>query len=673
METIQMDTWKVLHDYFSSDPYFITKHHIESYNDFIMKKIPLIIRTLNPWIILKKTNSDQSVNISVYIGGESGDRIYIEKPYQLVEGVKPTVLYPNEARLYDMSYVSEVYADIVVKYTHCGRDLEPVVFERVKIGTVPIMLHSCLCALQNLPTQMISELGECIYDKGSYFLIDGKEKCIVSQERNATNVLFISRGDDESLSYKGFIQCTAESGSVFPKTMNLYVYSAQYQSGLRRNAIVVTVPHIQTSHHIPLFVLFRAMGIESDRDILQYIVYDTDSEQQSSMLDFLEASVVDGNIVMTQLQALEYLKKFTDFKTIEHVKYILVKNVFPNIENNMISKAFFLGHIVRRLVMTCLGHRGVTDRDNYMYKRVDLSGMLLTNIFKDFYNVFRNRSRSKIDKEFETGRWKTDSRNITEMIHFGNLKYIFKHEHITEGMLRSMKGRWGISPSSSDLGIVQDLARISYCGFLSHLRRVNTPLDRSLKLVEPHRLNTSQWGYMCPVESPDGASIGLLKHLAMLCHVTSNINSQMVVDALLDDSLPTLGIHIKLIRECSFKDLANTTKILLNNSLFAIASAPELLVQHLRLLRRNNMLHPHVSIAWNILESEIIILTEAGRCTRPLLIVDENNELLLSRNKKKIMKWADYGIQMDVDRYVPMKQWPDKPTHEEHSTVAYGV
>jgi DNA-directed RNA polymerase II subunit RPB2 len=182
-----MEPFDLLNLYFKSNPLFMTQHHIESYNDFVMRKIPAIIKNLNPFLVIKNTSSGKPVRIEVFAGGilqdpKDAPKIYYEKPVW----VRPTEeqsrpLYPNEARLFDRSYVCQLYVDIDIRYS-IRDDITIKTFKKVHLGTLPIMLHSCLCNLQHLPIEVVRELGECSYDQGGYFIIDGKEKVIVAQE-----------------------------------------------------------------------------------------------------------------------------------------------------------------------------------------------------------------------------------------------------------------------------------------------------------------------------------------------------------------------------------------------------------------------------------------------------------------------------------------------------------
>jgi DNA-directed RNA polymerase II subunit RPB2 len=404
------------------------------------------------------------------------------------------------------------------------------------------------------------------------------------------------------------------------------------------NSITITCPNI--SKDIPIFIIFRALGIESDKEILEYIVYDIDNPKSAALLEFLRYSVLDANKVMTQLEALEYLKSYVEYNNIDKVKHVLVNDLFPNVGNEFRNKAMFLGHLLNKLVRTVLGIINESDRDNYIYKRVDISGFLVGNLFRDYYNQFRNSVRSSVDKQYLFGPWKT-TKDISNLINKTNIASIFKSSIIEDGFRKSLKGSWGKSmveeiqdSDSVKQGIVQDLSRISYMGFMSHIRRVNTPMDPTSKIVAPHRLHPSQWGIMCPIESPDGASVGLLKHFAILCHVTFESGAKIIGECLKDTKLVTFTEHVSLI------DTSIATKVSINSNWIGITFEPEKLFKLMRLFKKNGFIDKYVSISWDIVGMEINISTEAGRCVRPVYVVEDGSLLINKVIKRTDMTWT---------------------------------
>lgn len=618
------DTWKVLDKYFQTE-YFLTNHHIDSYNDFVENKFKNTIKVLNPFVNIK-----DEYRISVYIGGINGDKITTKK-----HTYNDKNILPNIARLYNLTYSFSIYTDILVRYEKInGKDYElvkDVMFDNYRIGSIPIMLHSSMCILSNKPKEDLRELGECVYDQGGYFIIDGKEKVIVAQERIVTNRIFINPSKDPAYSYQALIRCIAEDKPLFPKTLNVFVNHKDKKNN--PNSILITVPGFRDTK-IPVFVLFKAFGIESDKKIIELI----NPDDNPSVIEFLRYSIVHcGNLgVFNQKDAFNYLTGYTDYNNIVKTKYVLIDDLFPNMGENFRNKALFLGLMMNKLIKVVLEIKKPSDRDNYIYKRVDTSGFLISNLFTKYYNQFRNIIRKHIDRQYYYGPWK-NSGSIAELVNDGNMKYIFQTSIIEDGFKKSLKGNFGVSMVEDDNDddskkeIVQDLNRISYLSFMSHLRRVNTPLDPTAKVVAPHRLHPSQWGIICPCESPDGGSIGLLKNFAIMTRITFDNNSKYIIDCLNDNNLISLFMSNDEI-------IKNYTKIFVNGSFVGFHEKPNQLFRILKLLKRNSYINIYTSISWHIFDNEIIILTEAGRCCRPLYVV-YNNKLLIEdyfKDKKKI-------------------------------------
>ena len=143
--------WDILGNYFESNPYFISKHHLDSYNSFLEKKIPLTIKSMNPIMIIKSDEAKPDIikhKIEVYVGGIDGNKIYIDKPviFDALNN-KSRLMLPNDARLNNVTYASDIYCDVDILY-HNKDESEPKrETVNVCIGKIPIMLHSKYCFL----------------------------------------------------------------------------------------------------------------------------------------------------------------------------------------------------------------------------------------------------------------------------------------------------------------------------------------------------------------------------------------------------------------------------------------------------------------------------------------------------------------------------------------------
>ena len=676
MEYFQ-DTWAVLDSYFRTNPYFLTKHHLDSFNDFVSHRILKTIQALNPILVIKN-QVNVTHEIEVYVGGALSNEIFITKP-TIVQDDKQRLMYPNEARLKDFTYQSEIYANVLIKYTTKegnNATIEEKRFEGVKIGAIPIMLHSKLCMLHDMKPEVRREMGECKWDCGGYFIVDGKEKVIVAQERIATNRIFITKSSDPKYEYTALIRCTSDDTPLFPKVVNFYVNGVPSKppttakpdddendvenaakpkkTNRIHESIDVTIPYC--AKPIPLFVLFRALGIESDMDILKHIcdIYD-----DKEYVEFMRPSIVHASNVCggTQEDAIAYISNFVEYKNATSVKKILTNDLFPNIGTVYRHKAVFLGYLVGKIIKVCLGVEMKTDRDSYVYKRVDISGFLLGNIFRDYYNQFRNVIRNNLDNQYLYGPWR-NTKNVHNLVNVGNMNFIFNAEIIEGGMKKSLKGMWGksmVAGGSEHVrqGLVQDLSRISYLGFISHLRRVNTPIDPTSKVVAPHHLHSTQWGIMCPCESPDGGSIGLLKNFAIMCHITFDKPYKDVLTHVLGIK-GFLGLDDLQIDMCHDK-----VKIFINSNLVGYTEDPYILFNTLKLLKLNGIIDIFTSISWHVIPKEIHILTEAGRCCRPVYVIRQGKLLI-----------ADYIKDVKAGR----KGWHDliQGTHKR-ATKTYDI
>lgn len=665
-----MNEWKLLDVYFRDHMYPFTKHHLDSYRQFLKVHIPETIKSYNPITMIKlDTDGNEAFKIDVNVGGEDATHLYIDRPTHLDDEGKQMLLSPQDARLLNLTYNTKLYADIDITYTKDDGEKINKKFPHVLIGSIPLMLHSDQCMLHGQGSKILRSFGECPLDPGGYFIIDGKEKVIVSQERITTNRLFISKIDDETddISYRAYIRCTGETGenALIPRTVELKLLRTGcfakknedcYNEPVKdtnykfQGAILVTLPSIAGTW--PLATVFRALGIESDKEIVEMICGPIE-EAHPSYIRFIRPSIVHAATstkLFTMEEVHEKMRPFTYFKTVLQVKSVLTLDVFPNIEGTLRDKAIYLGYLVSMLMKTALGVNPESDRDSYAFKRVDISGILLAQLYQKTYGKFRKHIRDVLDQEYNYGPWKNTG-NVDDLIRKDNLHRIFPSSIITEIFLRSLKGLWGSATQDQEQGKVQDLSRISYIGFLSHLRRVNLPLDRSIKVTTPHRLHSQQWGIMCPFESPDGASIGYLKNFALMTQITAGTDPRIIYDILQENEVIPLNMISQIVAMQT-----DTIRIFVNGNWYGITYDPYNLTRLLRLYRRNGLINPFISISWNIRDREIRIQTEPGRPCRPLLIV-ENGKIVLSKIAKTSsslnLTWFDllYGsLLSDKDR-----------------------
>ena len=212
----------------------------------------------------------------------------------------------------------------------------------------------------------------------------------------------------------------------------------------------------------------------------------------------------------------------TKGKTIPHALEILCDYFLPHIgEKNFKQKAYYLGYIVFRLLSNYSGKEQPTDRDNFKYKRIELVGSLIYDLFREYYSI----QQRTIQLEFEKIAHYNQSLYANNLFGLVNQKYkeIFRDRIVEKGFKKAFKGDWGSQSHTKRIGVVQDLNRLSNNSVTAHLRKTNLPLDPTAKVVGPRVLHNTQWGYFDPIDTPDGGNIGLHKHLSISTYISQEI------------------------------------------------------------------------------------------------------------------------------------------------------
>jgi DNA-directed RNA polymerase II subunit RPB2 len=613
-------SWKLIDLYFKDNPDSLVSHHLESYNRFFNHGINRIFRENNPVRFIEREekeaandSEDNRNELLLYLGGKEGSKIYFGKPI-IYDDEYAHFMYPNDARLRNMTYGTTIHYDVdvdIIFYEGGERKVETLTLEKIYLGRFPIMLQSNLCILKSLTPEVRFNMGECKHDYGGYFIIDGKEKAIVSQEKFADNTLYVRKyNDDELYSHSAEIRSVSEDASKPVRTSAVKIVAPT--TSLSNNQIVVAVPNVRKP--IPLFILMRALGVISDKSIIETCLLDL--EKNKSYIDLFIPSIHDANKIFNQETAIKFIATFTKRKSINGVLDILMNYFLPHIgEKNFLDKAYFVGTMVKKMLRVYTKEDKPTDRDNFRFKRVETSGSLIYDLFREYFLIQKRAISLAIDQKhyYHRGEYKDNFKSLIE----NNFHEFFKERNVEQGFKKAFKGNWGSEAHTKRIGVVQDLNRLSWNTFISHLRKINLPLDASAKVVGPRLLNSSQWGFIDPVDTPDGGNIGLHKHLAISTHITSGYSAAPFIEWI------RANTPMKILQECSPSYLANTTKIIVNGNWIGAVDNPLPIVKFLKLYRRNAIIPIFTSIAFDYKNNEINIYTDAGRLSRPIYYVED--------------------------------------------------
>ncbi len=636
--------FKLLDFYFASDPLY--KFHHDSYDQFIND---IVFPTLkeSPNIIAENIYQD-----TIYRHRLEFSEVALKPP---VNEIDDELIFPEDARIKHLSYsgklISNVRQVLDIVETQTGNTTTKVIAEdkEVPIARIPIMVKSRYCNTvlrQDVPNT------ECHFDPGCYFIVGSSgnigERVIITHERICENKSLVSTKRDPSYVRGKMYQITVNS-----KTPDILGMVNIFTIRMNKNDSIVCLT--RQFAEIPLFVLFRAFGIISDYDIINFCSYD---ESDSDMINILRYSLDEGlyakiseeakpKEIRTQEDAINFLiarlkntKKYSETDAVVreqqkkiHVMKILENELLPHVTGGLYNKACYLGYMVNKLLNCYLGRIEEDDRDSYVNKRLFLPGVLLGQLFKQFYQKMINN----ITKFFK--KKNNDDNNPIKIINQ------IKPSIIEDGLKSALlTGTW----SARSKGVAQLLQRLSYLQTIAYYRRIITPSPDASnnKITSMRQVNNVQLGFVCVVETPEGQKIGLVKGMALTANPTMTLYSQIpIIKKLLD------GRMIQLSDMTPF-DYKKHVKIILNGDWIGMSDNAPDLYNFLLQKRQDQELDYTVSIMMNYNTKELKIFCDGGRLVRPLLKVKEN-ELVLKPEMlneidtdditgKKISKFSDF-------------------------------
>ena len=652
----------------------LVRHQIESYNNFINYQAGRTIQMFNPLRI----HSDKHILESGHhlLDIEISFDNFKMYPPQIHEnnGATKTML-PQEAKLRNFTYASNMTVDVHIKYIiRDGEDpfvpriIEKTLPKKINIGKMPIMLKSSICVLTQNPHIPPAHTGECPFDCGGYFIIKGSEKTVLGQERAAENRIYCFDGKNTTKwNWFAEIKSVPDYKCISPKQLDMMIASKNNGFG---HGIYVTIPRFKSP--IELFALYRALGVSSDREICEYILLNIEDSKQAEMLACLEASIIDGNKYPTQEDSLRHIISMVAFTPInmdketgakkkrEFAIEVLGTDLLPHCRT-LKQKLYLIGTMAKKLIQTSLGWLPPDDRDSYVNKRIELTGTLLNNLFRNYFNKLVKEMQKKIVSEINTGSWRT-SNDYENIITMNNIYKIMKTTTIENGISRALStGDFSIKQSnSSKVGVGQVANRLTYLGTLSHLRRINTPLEKSGELIDPRKLHGTTWGFLCPAETPEGQSIGVVKNIAYMAHITIPTNSASLYEYV----EPSI---LKVDDVASPTELFDKVKVFVNGIWLGVTEDPVQLYAEMKDKKHRGIINIYTSIVFDYKAMEIRICNDGGRLTRPVLRVKDNRAILKQDIVRKVgnreLSWNDLLTNCRIPESVIEYIDPEEQNH----------
>ena len=592
--------WPIIQDILKREG--IARQHLNSFDEFLERGLQSIINEVGQ---IEIENAEYPYKIQL-------GKVKLQQPRMMELDGSITHITPAEARLRNVSYSAPVMMEASV--IEDGKILES---RFVHIGDVPVMAKSNACILNNFSSQKLVEHGEDPNDPGGYFIINGSERVIVGLEDLSYNKIIV---DKESVGGNTVFKAKVYSSIVG--------YRAKLELVMKNDGLIVArIPGSPVD--IPVIILMRALGLESDKEIAAAV------SLVDQIQDELEGSFEKAADVTTSKDSIVYISKriapgmLEEFQ-IKRAETLLDWGLLPHLgkhPENRKEKAQFLGEAACKLLELKLGWINPDDKDHYGNKVIKFAGQMLADLFR---TAFRNLVRD-MKYQLERSGQKRGINAVAAAIRPGIISDKLNNAIAT--------GNWG----RGRVGVTQLLDRTNYLSTISHLRRIQSPLSRTQPNFEARDLHATHFGRICPSETPEGSNCGLVKNIALSGIISVNIPSEEIVEKLYD-----LGtVHFFDAKDDLKKD---GTRIFVDGKLIGYFKDGEQLAESLRELRRNSKIHPHVGISFHKSNIEgatkrLYVNCNAGRVLRPLIIIKDNRPLLtqelLDKVSKKLLSWND--------------------------------
>lgn len=581
----QVDSWRVVEAFIEENG--LVRQHLDSYDEFVRHGLQQIVDEVG-------VIEPEGENYYVRLG-----KIDVGKPTIKEADGSTMSVFPNEARIRNLTYAANLHLEMSIVYRDGDTEEPPV---EVYIGRLPIMLKSEKCPLSDLSREELISLGEDPDDPGGYFIINGSERVLVTQEDLAPNRILIEAANKSSSSTHVAKVFSTAQGFRAPVTMERR----------REGSLRISFPSVPGK--IPIVVLMRALGLESDQQIANAIAEEDDVVRE--LIPSIEAAAE----ITTRDEALDYVGKRVavgqtrDYR-LKRAEQVLDRYLLPHIgtkHTDRLRKAFYLGQMASHIIELALEKRTEDDKDHYSNKRLKLAGDLLMSLFRVAFLSLTRDIKYQLERNAVRGRRR-------------NIKTAVRADVITDRLHHALAtGNW----VGGKAGVSQLLDRTNYMSAISHLRRVVSPLSRSQPHFEARDLHPTHWGKICPNETPEGPNCGLVKNLALLAYISVGADEREIESIFVD-----LGVQpIEEIERGRVKG----AQVYLNGRLLGIHSKPLVFVAEVKKRRRSGQINNEVNIAYYSDTNEVQANCDAGRVRRPLIIVENGATKLTSEHVAKL-------------------------------------
>ncbi len=467
----------------------LVKFQVDSYNDFVDRKVSKILDEIGTI----KPDVPELGNLKIKLG-----KFTIERPQTKEADGSLRNILPLESRIRSITYAAPMYVEMTTVLNNIHSEPKSINF-----GDLPVMLKSKICPLAGMNRSELTQAGEDPDDPGGYFIINGTERLLVLVEEIAPNRIITAKASSGNIEELARIHSEKE-GYVQRHLME------------RKMDGMVTLSFANVTR-IPVVYLLKALGLTNDKDIVIAVSDDPDV-QEDFYVNLLETSAGSSQ------EGLEEIGKFMKIPQLEYrvdrATKLVDKYLLPHLGQNpedRLKKALFLSKAVGKLIKLHLAKIDEDDLDHYSNKRLRLAGDLMEILLRSII----------LGKWGLVTRVSYNYRKLTKRGRMPPLQAIVEANVLTNQIVSSMAiGSW----VGGRTGVCQRVDRGSYIKTLSHMRNILSPLTSTQEHFEARELHPTHWGKVCTSQTPEGATIGLRKYLAIMSEVTKGVDDGAVAN-----------------------------------------------------------------------------------------------------------------------------------------------